>query len=118
MRGALYMRVLGGNTEDMSKPAPGHLIHYVHRAQRRVVRSTFTAELLAAVDAYDIGSLLCQLMHEMATGEISATKARNLADFGGYKIPQALYIDALSVHASVTHTFVKVPADASVYMHV
>ena len=36
---------------------------------------------------------------------------------GGYAVPGALYLDALSVYASVTATFIKTPADNGVLVH-
>ena len=37
---------------------------------------------------------------------------------GGYAVPVSLYLDALSVHAAMTSTFVNIPADNSVICHV
>jgi hypothetical protein len=85
--------------------------------QRRVVRSTFVAEALAACDALDQGIVLAQTLHEMYTGNTSAYGSRHLRENGGYKIPMVLYIDALSVFAAATAVFIKIPADQSVLCH-
>jgi hypothetical protein len=89
----------------------------VARQQRRVTRSTFTSELQGGCDTIDKGFLLVQILHELQTGQSSAAEARRLREEGGYVIPWALYLDALSVYAAVTATFVKTPADNGVLVH-
>ena len=83
-----------------------------------MVRSTFAAELLSGGDAVDQGLLLSQLMHELDQGSTIAVEARNLRLTGGYKIPQVLFLDAMSVFAAVTVVFVKAPAEKSLLCHV
>ena len=118
MRGAVYVRTLGNKEADMIASRPGHLIDFVARQQRRVTRATFTAELLSACDAQDKGFLLAQMLHEIATGNTKCSESRQLRDNGGYAIPMVLYIDALSVFAATTATFVKTPADNGVLCHI
>ena len=67
----------------------------------RLTRSTFSAELLSGGDAVDQGMLMSQLMHELAHGPMTATEARDQRLNGGYKNPQVLYLDAMSVFAAV-----------------
>ena len=62
--------------------------------------------------------LLSQLLHELACGPVAATEARELRLNGGYKIPQALYVDAMPVSAAVTAAFIKTPAEKSLRCHV
>lgn len=71
IREASSLRVRGGGAEQVTCAADGHMIMYVHRHQRRAVRSMLTTELLAAVDAYDLGMVSYQLLHDMATGNIT-----------------------------------------------
>ena len=82
------------------------------------MRSTFAAELLSGGDAVDQGLLLSQLMHELAHGPMTAVEARNQRLTGGYKIPQVLYLDAMSVFAAVTAVFIKTPAEKSLLCHI
>ena len=49
---------------------------------------------------------------------MSATEARNQRLSGGYKIPQVLYLDAMSVFAAVTAVFIKTPAEKSLLCHI
>ena len=117
MRGALYIRTGGHTTQHMTTTQCGHLLDYVARSQRRVVRATFTAELLNGCDTQDKGFLLAQMLHEITTGIVSCAYSRHLRENGGYAIPMVLYLDALSVYAAVTATFVKTPADNGVLCH-
>ena len=88
------------------------------KTQGHVIRSTFVAELLSGGDAVDQGLLLSQLLTEITHGPMSATEARNQRLSGGYKIPQVLYLDAMSVFAAVTAVFIKTPAEKSLVCHI
>ena len=117
MRGACWVRCVGNTLEDMQKSSPGHLLEFVARSQRRVTRSTFTSELQGGCDSVDKGFLLLQTLDEMQTGRISAADALARREHGGWAVPAALYLDALSVFASITATFIKTPADNGVLVH-
>jgi hypothetical protein len=117
MRGACYVRCLGDSVQDMTGSRPGHLLDFVSRSQRRVTRATFTSELQGGCDTIDKGFLLMQTLDEMQTGRISANEALARRENGGWAIPAALYLDALSVYTAVTATFVKTPADNGVLVH-
>ena len=54
MCGMLYIRCPGKSYGNMH-PMKCHVLDYVSRGQRKVVRSTFTAELLVLCDAVDKG---------------------------------------------------------------
>ena len=66
----------------------------------------------------DQGVHLLQMMHEVQHGPLQASQARDLLISGGYKIPMVLYVDAMSVFAAVTATFIKTPAEKSLLCHV
>ena len=121
LRGVLYLRAPGNTTESFvatQKETTVHVLDWVCKNQRHVVRSTFAAELLSGGDAVDQGLLLSQLMHELAHGPMTAVEARNQRLTGGYKIPQVLYLDAMSVFAAVTAVFIKTPAEKSLLCHI
>ena len=44
-------------------------------------------------------------------------RARHLHQHGGYAVPMCLYIDAYSVFAAITATFIKMPADNGQLVH-
>ena len=94
------------------------MLDWVCKNQRHVTRSTFAAELLSGGDAVDQGLLLSQLLHEITHGPLTAAEARNQRLSGGYKIPQVLYLDAMSVYAAVTAVFIKTPAEKSLLCHI
>ena len=118
MCGAVFLLSPGDLDSDFQKTAPCHLIDFVGKGQRRVVRATFTAELTGACDCVDRGILLSQLLHEVQTGDNTICTAVNLREMGGYAIPAVLYIDALSVFAAITAAFIKIPSDNGTFMHV
>ena len=82
-----------------------------------MTRSTFSAELLGAGDASDQGILISHMLRELEEGVMTAEVARDLRMSGGY-IPTALYIDAKSVFAAISATFLKQPAEKSLLCHV
>jgi hypothetical protein len=121
LRGVLYLRA-PGNTMDAylrwQVTIVIHVLDWVCKNQRHVTRSTFASELLSAGDAVDQGLLLAQLLQEIVHGPMSATEARGQRLNGTLKIPQVLYIDAMSVYAAVTAAFIKTPAEKSLLCHV
>ena len=69
MRGAVYLLCAGKTEASYKSSAKCHVLDFVARQQRRVVRATFSAELLGCCDAVDRGLLLMNLLHEIATGD-------------------------------------------------
>ena len=117
LRGALFCRGSGQQTEAFSSNKTIHLIDQVCKSQRHVCRSTFAAELLAAGDAADHGILLSHMIYELEHGPLTAYQARLRRMDGGY-LPTAIYLDAKSVFAAVSATFIKQPAEKSLLCHV
>ena len=117
MRGAMFIRCPGNTEPSFSGKTTGHLIDYVGKSQKKVVRSTVTGELLGGVDTTNQGITLAQTIHEISTGKISAVSGMQLRESGGFAMPMVLYLDALSVYAALTATFQKIPADQSVLIH-
>ena len=117
LRGALFIRCPGSHPSSFTSNRVGHILDYDCKGQRHVCRSTFAAELLSAGDTIDKGLLLAQQMHEMLRGTLTAAAARNMR-FDGFCVPLVLYVDAMSVYAAVTATFVKTPAEKSLLRHI
>ena len=61
---------------------------------------------------------MCQLLHELATGDLPISTAVNLREMGGYAVPAVLYIDDLSVYAAITASYIKIPSGNGTLMHV
>jgi len=93
----------------LRRPAPTE-------GSRPVARSTFAAELLSAGDATDQGLLLAQQLHEMLSGPLDSTAARELRLTGGFAVPMVLVVDAMSVFAAVIATFIKTPAETVIFV--
>ena len=111
----------GGITTGCSgfaKSAVVHIVDAVCKSQRHVTRSTFSSELLSACDTIDHGMLLALSLHEFSKGPQSTFSARQLREFGGWDVKLALYVDAMSVYAAVTATFIKIPAEKSLLSHI
>ena len=90
-----------------------HIVDAICKAQRHVTRSTFSSELLSASDTVDHGMLLALSLHEFTAGAQSAAQAKTLRETGGWNVKLSLYVDAMSVYAAVTATFIKIPAEKS-----
>ena len=119
MRGAAYLLCPGSTDEAFGCSATFHLLDFVSRQQRKkVVRATFSAELMGACDSVDKGILLSQMLHEISTGDCSIDGARQGREHGGYCVPLVVYIDAMSVFAVVTASFIKIRADNGMLSHV
>ena len=118
LRGALYCRGVGSTASSFtSQSTPIHIIDWACKSQRHVTRSTFSAELLAAGDAADQGILVSHLLYEIERGPTDMSTARNLRLDGGY-MPTAFYVDAKSVYAAITATFIKQPVEKSLLCHI
>ena len=118
LRGAVFLRGAGPlGPNNACRSGVHHLVDQACRSQRKVSRSTFSAELQSGCDAVDQGILIAQMIYEVEHGVLSAAESKKLRDDGGYS-PLALYLDAKSVWAAITATNIKVPTDKSLLAHV
>ena len=115
LRGVLLCRCEG---LCFTKGGKVHLLDFATKALRFVTRSTFSAELLGACDSFDLGLMILFILNEIQTGVPTKADARKLREEGGWTIPAALCIDALSVHAAVTATYIKPPAEKGLLAHI
>jgi len=115
LRGVVYVRAIG--TDPVSKNTICHILDWTCKSQRHVCRSTFAAELLGAGDAADQGLLVSQMMFEVACCSLVPVEVRKRMSSNGF-VDVALYVDAKSVYAAVTATFLKTPAEKSLLSHV
>jgi hypothetical protein len=118
LRGCLYLLAAGIDLEAFKKGDIVHILEFLCKAVRHVTRSTFAAELHACCDSADLGILILLMLHELAKGPVTKAQARALRDDGGYAIPMTIQIDAMSVFAAVTATYVKHPAEKGLLSHV
>jgi hypothetical protein len=117
IRGAAYLLCSGSTDEAFTKTTTCHLLDFILRQQRKVVCATFSAELMGACDAADKRILRWQMLHEINTGDCTIENAKKRRDNGGYSIPMIICIDAMSVFAAVTASFINIPADSGMLSH-
>ena len=115
IRGVLHVRVDG---TDLMSGGIAHILDFASKALRFVTRSTFSAELMGGCDSFDHALLVLFILNELMVGVPDKLHTRTLRECGGFAIPAALYIDALSVFAAVTATFIKPPAEKGLLAHV
>lgn len=114
MKGANFIRE-GRSKKDGT--TVHHLLDISCGGHKLTTRSTFSAELFAAVSAADSLIPLVTTLHEMANGTLSRTGARRLREEGGLCFRTTLTIDAMSLFAAVSQAIVRVPSEKSLAGH-
>ena len=96
-----------------------HLVDAIVRRIKRVVRSTYAAELNALIESIEIMFITQLVPHQVkcSTGESHDQLLQHLS-LGTLYPPIDLCIDAKSVYDSVTCTDVSTPLEASLLVHV
>ena len=115
LRGVLHLRCAG---RDYTQGGTVHILDFATKALRLVTRSTYSSELLGACDSIDHGLMLLYILHEIHSGVPTKHEAKLLRERGRFAVPCVLYIDALSVYASATATYIKAPAEKGLLSHV
>jgi hypothetical protein len=118
-KGALAMRGALIGISESHETHPGgrlHLIEYFARKQRRITRSTYSAELNAASDAYDFAKLVALTMTEILHYQPDARALQRLEETGKLALLVHLVIDARSVYDSLIAEEVRPPTEASLVM--
>ena len=103
---------------DYTKGGVCHVLDFATKALRLVTRSTFSSELLGACDSFDHALMLLFIMNEISRGVPSKLDQKAFREHGGFAVPAALYIDALSVHAATCAAYIKPPAEKGLLAHV
>ena len=127
MRGSIYVlegTSSGAGRQDLEGTSSGagrhkvyHLLWAASKSLSLVTRSTYAAELLAAVCTADYAVPLMITLHELKYGPLSAHDAMEMRNNGGFAYKLILYVDAKSVYSSIISAFLKVPAEASLVAH-
>ena len=86
------------------------------RKQRRVTRSTFSAELNAASDAYEFAKLIAMTLAECIRPYPSIKSLVALEETGDFPIPIHLIVDARSVFDALKASEIKAPSEISLIM--
>jgi len=113
MRGALIMLV----EKHEGHPGGGvHLLDFYARKQRRVTRSTFSAELNAASDAYEFSKLVALTFSECLRPFPSIQALMAIEETGAFGISVEIVVDAKSVYDSLVAEELKGPSEISLIM--
>ena len=115
MRGALVLLVESESDQPFGKV---HVLDYYARKQPHVCRSTFAAELHAALDALNQGIVIQAALSELAYGAQSASVLADWQERGLLEPSLEMCIDARSVFDAVTAPTVQVPSDKHLHLHV
>lgn len=96
---------------------PLQIIEFVSRKQNRICRSTFTAELYAALDLVSLGNIINLAMTEVLSGCRSAIAMSDVQESGTNTLDLDLFIDARSVFDAVSSVDVKTTTDRLMLIH-
>ena len=113
MRGA----VIGLSPTQLEVPSGIiHIIEFYARKQRRVTRSTFSAELNAFVDAIEFARLVAMVLTEVVTPQVSAMALRRLEEVGDLHCKIVGVVDAQSVFDALAAPEIRPPSESSLIM--
>ena len=111
-------KLLKQSATAVNKEEIVHLIDWLVRRLRRVVRSTFSAELNALIDTIESLVLLQLTLHQCLCGtDESEHQLLIKMEAGSLEPPIDLFVDAKSVTDAVSATDVCTPQEASLKLH-
>jgi hypothetical protein len=115
---ALRGAIIGiGNVQLGDPGGDVHLIEWFSKRQRRIVRSTFGAELNALADAFEISKVVAYTYAElMLPVYADPAMLRGLEDSGGLPLTIEASIDCRSVFDSLASEQIKQPTESSLIM--
>ena len=92
-------------------------LDWLSKKQNHVCRSTYAAEIHAALDNTSTGTIINTALNEILWGTQSATTLLQWFEAGQSAIPMHLAIDARSVFDSIIANPIKTPADKIFLLH-
>jgi hypothetical protein len=114
----LCAEIAGDMVFTAGEPVTVNLLEWLVRRLRRVVRSTFAAELNALIDSIETLILLQLALHQVYCGTLeSADVLLQRMETGGLYPPIDLLVDAQSVSDAVAAPDVCTPQEASLKLH-
>ena len=108
-----------GVSEDSGSDNPGGnmaVIEWYARRQRRVVRSTFGAEINGLIDAIETGRLIAFTLAELVHPGISLSDLRQMDDAGKLTIPIHACTDCKSVFTALQSQDTHIPTESSLIL--
>ena len=94
------------------------VLDFYARKQTHVVRSTFAAELMAMIDAVQVGTLINLVLTELySETTIAVTDLAKMQETGKLLLPLEVCVDAKSVYDALASDPIRVPTEKSLYIH-
>ena len=97
---------------DNSPGGVFHLLDAFSRKQRRVVRSTFGAELNALVDAHDVGRVISMALEQISREGLTAKDLCRIEETGPYSCPVEAATDCRSLFDALSQSELHPPTGA------
>ena len=104
---------------ELSNIDPGgrlHILEFYARKQRRVTRSTFSAELNALSDTYEFAKLIAMTVCECISPHPYATTLTHMEENGSFSIPVECVVDARSVFDALKADDIRPPSEPPLVM--
>ena len=118
LRGCCIILTGDDPASPTSQDGTCHLLEYLCKRQRRVVRSTFSAELNALIDAMEIAILVQMAMHQVLNGcEETATELAHRMEEGLLQPSVDAVVDAKAVFDAVAAADACTPMECSLKLH-
>ena len=114
IRGANVLR--RGNAPN-GKPVV-HLVDAYCKSHRLQVRSSYSAETLAAAHNLEDSYPTIVTLHEIKSGPLTPTQLKDVLEYGGLSIKVYLTIDAESVFKSLSSKDLKKPTECTLLGHI
>jgi len=93
-----------------------HFVEYFARKQRRVTRSTFSAELNGAADAVEVGRLITLTYCSIMMPRISSAALRAAEASGKLALEMDLVIDCQSIFDALATETIKTPSESTLVL--
>ena len=117
LRGMAMLLMEAGLERPCSRSGTAHLLDYLVRRIRRVVRSTFSAELNALIDSIESMILSQVALHEIFCGVQDVKMLVQKLESGSSYPPLEVVTDAMSVFEAVSCGDCCTPTESSLKLH-
>jgi hypothetical protein len=92
------------------------LVDFYSKRQRRIVRSTFGAELNSLIDCFEIAKLLAITMTELLDPTTNVARLRVMEEGAGFALPIECVVDCKSIQDSLATPETRIPNEASLIL--
>ena len=103
--------ILLATTQQDTPGGDVHCLEAFSRKQRRVVRSTFGAEVNAQIDAHDLARLIAMALQQLFTPNATAQGILGIEEKGPYRVPVECITDCRSLFEALAQRELRVPTE-------